>query len=115
MGIQISKIDDKMSIYKENKIILWKLNFCDAKYIMGILADFASEKIEYIADDEHAGETYKDIPVISEGKMWELLGEPGYMLQIGSSHWDEPLEKVIHPNLPKKLYTCHIERVLKPT
>ena len=27
---------------------------------------------------------------------------------------DKDLGKYILPNLPKKLYTCHIERVLKP-
>ena len=27
---------------------------------------------------------------------------------------NQGMQKNMYPNLPKKLYTCHIERVLKP-
>lgn len=63
--IRISKIDNELSIFKENVVILYQKSVFNEKILY--LLNIFNVDIEYICDDdkENWGKVYKDIPVIS--------------------------------------------------
>lgn len=94
MAITISKIDDKMSVYRRNKIILWKLT-PDTDYCIDILRSLTGVSADYIADDEYSQSEHRKIPLIDEGQMWKMAETKDVMIQITSAPCDLELKDVV--------------------
>lgn len=91
--IRISQIDDDLSIYKENKVIIWGANKNGEKMID--LFNFLKINILAVCDFDQSkvGKKIKQIDVISLDELREL-SEKGYSLVIQEVPWFDEWERV---------------------
>lgn len=81
--IQVSKIDDKLTIYRENEIVIWGAGE-SGKYIYSALTYFGIQVRAFCDSDEAKwGQTLFELPVISPSELEALYTTSKIMVQIG--------------------------------